>query len=50
MPLVGFLPADDPRMRATVEKIEGELMWDGLVHRWAAPPAAILAPRPLRTS
>jgi GH15 family glucan-1,4-alpha-glucosidase len=35
MPLVGFLPVDDPRMRATVEKIEAELMWDGLVHRWA---------------
>ena len=35
MPLVGFLPADDPRMRATTEKIERELMWDGLVHRWA---------------
>jgi GH15 family glucan-1,4-alpha-glucosidase len=35
MPLVGFLPADDPRMRATMEKIEGELMWDGLVHRWS---------------
>jgi GH15 family glucan-1,4-alpha-glucosidase len=35
MPLVGFLPADDQRMRATMEKIERELMWDGLVHRWA---------------
>ncbi len=35
MPLVGFLPADDPRMRSTTEKIERELMWDGLVHRWA---------------
>jgi GH15 family glucan-1,4-alpha-glucosidase len=35
MPLVGFLPADDPRMQATMEKIEGELLWDGLVHRWA---------------
>jgi GH15 family glucan-1,4-alpha-glucosidase len=35
MPLVDFLPADDPRMRATVEKIEAGLMWDGLVHRWA---------------
>jgi GH15 family glucan-1,4-alpha-glucosidase len=34
MPLVGFLPPDDPRMRSTVEKIEAELMWDGLVHRW----------------
>jgi len=35
MPLVGFLPADDQRMWATIEKIESELMWDGLVHRWA---------------
>lgn len=34
MPLVGFLPADDPRMRSTVEAIERELMPDGLVHRW----------------
>ena len=33
MPLVGFLPAGTPRMRATIEKIERELMWDGLVHR-----------------
>ncbi len=35
MPLVGFLPADDERMMATVEKIERELAPDGLVHRWA---------------
>ncbi len=35
LPLVGFLPADDPRMWATIEKVERELMWDGLVHRWA---------------
>ncbi len=35
LPLVGFLPADDPRMRATIDTIERELMPDGLVHRWA---------------
>jgi GH15 family glucan-1,4-alpha-glucosidase len=34
MPLVGFLSADDPRMRSTVEAIERELTWDGIVHRW----------------
>ncbi|MDP8950593.1 MAG: glycoside hydrolase family 15 protein [Actinomycetota bacterium] len=34
MPLVDFLPADDPRMRATVEAVERELTRYGLVHRW----------------
>jgi GH15 family glucan-1,4-alpha-glucosidase len=34
MPLVGFLPADDPRMTATVRAIERELMQDGLVLRY----------------
>ena len=34
MPLVDFLPATDPRMWATIEKIECELAKDGLVHRW----------------
>ncbi|MBA3952648.1 MAG: glycoside hydrolase family 15 protein [Rubrobacter sp.] len=34
MPLVGFLPATDPRMWATIETIERELAGDGLVHRW----------------
>jgi GH15 family glucan-1,4-alpha-glucosidase len=34
MPLVGFLPADDPRMRGTVAAIERELMVDGLVWRY----------------
>ncbi len=34
MPLVGFLPADDSRMNATVEAIERELAKEGLVHRW----------------
>ncbi|HEX4285750.1 MAG TPA: glycoside hydrolase family 15 protein [Terracidiphilus sp.] len=34
MPLVGFLPASDPRVIATVEAIERELMRDGLVMRY----------------
>ena len=34
MPLVGFLPADDGRMRATVEKVKRELGSEGLVRRW----------------
>ncbi len=32
--LVGFLPADDPRIRGTVEAIEGRLMKDGFVERY----------------
>ncbi|HET7104082.1 MAG TPA: glycoside hydrolase family 15 protein [Terracidiphilus sp.] len=34
MPLVGFLPGDDPRVKGTVEAIERELMPDGLVLRY----------------
>jgi GH15 family glucan-1,4-alpha-glucosidase len=34
MPLVGFLPGDDPRVRSTVEAIRRELMRDGLVLRY----------------
>ena len=34
MPLVGFLPATDERVRSTVEAIERELMVDGLVRRY----------------
>jgi GH15 family glucan-1,4-alpha-glucosidase len=34
MPLVGFLPPDDPRVRGTVEAIERRLMVDGLLHRY----------------
>ena len=34
MPLVGFLPPTDPRVIATVEAIEHELMPDGLVMRY----------------
>ena len=32
--IVGFLPPDDPRIRATVERIEQQLMVDGLVIRY----------------
>ncbi len=35
MPLVGFLPATDGRMRATIETIDRELCQNGLVRRWA---------------
>jgi GH15 family glucan-1,4-alpha-glucosidase len=34
MPLVGFLPAKDPRVISTVEAIQRELMSDGLVKRY----------------
>ena len=34
MPLVGFLPHDDPRVRATIDAIERELTVDGLVLRY----------------
>ncbi|CAN5551133.1 glycoside hydrolase family 15 protein [soil metagenome] len=35
MPIVGFLPADDPRMWTTIEAIEDRLGDGGLVRRWA---------------
>ena len=34
VPLVGFLPADDPRMRATVQAVHEELTCNGLVYRY----------------
>jgi GH15 family glucan-1,4-alpha-glucosidase len=34
MPLVGFLPADDPRIQGTVKAIEKGLLKDGLVARY----------------
>jgi GH15 family glucan-1,4-alpha-glucosidase len=34
MPLVGFLPPEDPRVRGTVACIERRLMTDGLVRRY----------------
>jgi GH15 family glucan-1,4-alpha-glucosidase len=32
--IVGFLPADDPRVKGTVEAIEGDLLRDGFVIRY----------------
>jgi GH15 family glucan-1,4-alpha-glucosidase len=34
IPLVGFLPATDPRMVSTIEAIQRELTDDGFVHRY----------------
>lgn len=34
MPLVGFLPATDPRVRGTIEAIERDLTRDGFVQRY----------------
>jgi GH15 family glucan-1,4-alpha-glucosidase len=39
MPLVGFLPPSDPRVRGTVEAIERELLQDGFVLRYPTGPA-----------
>jgi GH15 family glucan-1,4-alpha-glucosidase len=38
VPLVGFLPADDPRVHGTVAAIERELLRDGFVQRYTQPP------------
>ena len=35
IPLVGFLPPDDPRVVGTVERIQRDLMQDGFVMRYA---------------
>jgi GH15 family glucan-1,4-alpha-glucosidase len=37
MPILGFLPADDPRMHSTIEAIAAELTEDGLVLRYRTP-------------
>ncbi len=34
IPLVGFLPAGDPRVRGTLDAVRRELMEDGFVHRY----------------
>ena len=34
LPLVGFLPADDARMKATIDVTERDLGTGGLVRRW----------------
>jgi GH15 family glucan-1,4-alpha-glucosidase len=38
IPLVGFLPPSDPRVRGTVQAIERNLMIDGLVTRYSTKP------------
>jgi GH15 family glucan-1,4-alpha-glucosidase len=38
LPLVGFLPPEDPRVRGTVQAIEQRLMVDGFVKRYDRPP------------
>jgi GH15 family glucan-1,4-alpha-glucosidase len=38
LPLVGFLPASDPRIRGTVEAIERQLTHDGFVSRYDTVP------------
>jgi GH15 family glucan-1,4-alpha-glucosidase len=38
MPVVGFLPADDPRVVGTVKAIESHLMKDGFVERYTQDP------------
>ncbi|MEO7195713.1 MAG: glycoside hydrolase family 15 protein [Pseudonocardiaceae bacterium] len=41
-PIVGFLPATDERMWATIEAIERELGEGGLIRRWPADPSGFL--------
>jgi GH15 family glucan-1,4-alpha-glucosidase len=41
IPLVGFLPASDPRVRGTVEAVERELLRDGFVLRYRTHEAGV---------
>jgi GH15 family glucan-1,4-alpha-glucosidase len=41
IPLVGFLPASDPRVRSTVEAVERELLRDGFVLRYRTHEAGV---------
>jgi len=41
IPLVGFLPADDPRVQGTIEAIERELMVDGFMLRYRTHEAGV---------
>jgi GH15 family glucan-1,4-alpha-glucosidase len=34
LPLVGFLPPNDPRIRGTVAAVQRQLSWDGLLRRY----------------
>ncbi|MBO4209311.1 glycoside hydrolase family 15 protein [Micromonospora echinofusca] len=42
MPLVGFLPATDPRMRSTMDLVERRLSHGGLLRRWSGDPAGFV--------
>lgn len=42
LPLVGFLPADDPRVAGTVTAIEASLMHDGFVARYETSPTGAI--------
>jgi GH15 family glucan-1,4-alpha-glucosidase len=42
LPLVGFLPADDPRMKDTIDAVERELGTGGLVRRWPSDDSGFL--------
>lgn len=42
MPIVGFLPVTDDRMRATIDRIEEELAETGAVRRWRDEPGGFL--------
>ena len=41
IPLVGFLPGDDPRVRSTIDAIRRELTHDGLVLRYDPTDASV---------
>ena len=43
LPIVGFLRADDPRMRGTVDALEAALMRDGFLYRTSADPETAAA-------
>jgi GH15 family glucan-1,4-alpha-glucosidase len=45
MPLVGFLPANDPRVKGTVRAIETHLIENGFVGRYTQDPAVDGLPR-----
>ncbi|HKT54362.1 MAG TPA: glycoside hydrolase family 15 protein [Caulobacteraceae bacterium] len=45
MPLVGFLPIDDPRIVSTIQAIEADLMQGGLLQRYSAGPEVDGLPR-----
>ena len=44
IPLVGFLPASDPRVAGTVAAVERELLRDGFVLRYATGESTVAAP------